>query len=104
MADEKLLSVSGLHASAGEASILKGLDLEMASGEVHAVMRKLVNRGFTVETPITGGPAHVTLFSRSDPVLETWGRYVVAARSVELRRISIGIAAEPAVSSRTAGG
>ena len=38
MSQASLLSIAGLHAEAGGEPILRGLDLEIAAGEVHAVM------------------------------------------------------------------
>ncbi len=33
-----VLSIKGLHASVGDREILRGLDLEVGAGEVHAIM------------------------------------------------------------------
>ena len=33
-----ILKISGLHASVGDKEILKGIDLEVKEGEVHAIM------------------------------------------------------------------
>ena len=38
MSEESLISIRNLHATAGEAEILKGIDLEIRVGEIHAVM------------------------------------------------------------------
>lgn len=38
MSDSHVLSVKGLRASVGDLEILKGIDLEIRSGEVHAIM------------------------------------------------------------------
>lgn len=35
---QPLLSIKGLTATAGELEILKGIDLEVYAGEVHAIM------------------------------------------------------------------
>ena len=38
MANDILLEIKGLHASVGEKEILKGIDLTIRKGEIHAVM------------------------------------------------------------------
>jgi len=53
---EVMLEVKGLHASAGEAEILKGIDLTVRRGEVHAVMGPNGSGKSTLAGALAGKP------------------------------------------------
>jgi Fe-S cluster assembly ATP-binding protein len=52
-----MLKISNLHAGAGGAEILKGLDLEVAPGEVHAIMGPNGSGKSTVANVLAGRPS-----------------------------------------------
>jgi Fe-S cluster assembly ATP-binding protein len=53
----KMLEIRGLHASAGGSEILKGIDLEIAAGEVHAVMGPNGSGKSTLSNVLAGHPS-----------------------------------------------
>ncbi len=53
-----LLKIEGLHASIGEKEILKGVDLEIRKGEVHAVMGPNGAGKSTLSAVLTGKPLY----------------------------------------------
>ena len=53
-----LLTVSDLHVSAGDRSIVSGLDLEIASGEVHAIMGPNGSGKSTLVNALMGHPSY----------------------------------------------
>ena len=53
-----LLKIDGLHASIGEKEILKGVDLEIRKGEVHAVMGPNGAGKSTLSAVLTGKPLY----------------------------------------------
>ena len=52
------LTIKDLHVSAGEKEILKGLSLEVSSGEIHAIMGPNGNGKSTLLQAIMGHPAY----------------------------------------------
>ncbi|MBJ22885.1 MAG: Fe-S cluster assembly ATPase SufC [bacterium] len=58
MSDTALLSIRNLHASAGETPILKGIDLEMRAGEIHAVMGPNGSGKSTLSNILVGKPGY----------------------------------------------
>ena len=59
MADNILLEIKGLHASIGDKEILKGIDLTIREGEVHAVMGPNGAGKSTLSAVLTGRPDYV---------------------------------------------
>ncbi|MCR5244077.1 MAG: Fe-S cluster assembly ATPase SufC [Bacteroidales bacterium] len=55
---EILLKINGLHASIGDKEILKGIDLEIRKGEIHAVMGPNGAGKSTLSSVLTGKPQY----------------------------------------------
>ena len=53
-----MLEIKGLHASAGEQEILRGIDLTVRAGEVHAVMGPNGSGKSTLAQVLAGNPAY----------------------------------------------
>lgn len=58
MSEESLISIRDLHATAGEAEILKGIDLEIQVGEIHAVMGPNGSGKSTLSNILVGKPGY----------------------------------------------
>ena len=58
MSEESLISIRNLHATAGEAEILKGIDLEIRVGEIHAVMGPNGSGKSTLSNILVGKPGY----------------------------------------------
>ena len=56
MANDILLEIKGLHASVGDKEILKGIDLTIRKGEIHAVMGPNGAGKSTLSSVLTGKP------------------------------------------------
>lgn len=59
MTSEPLLVIEGLHAGAGDTEIIKGLDLTVARGEIHALMGPNGSGKSTLASVLMGHPAYV---------------------------------------------
>jgi len=57
MSEEAMLEIQGLHARAGDAEILRGLDLVVGAGEVHAVMGPNGSGKSTLANVLSGRPS-----------------------------------------------
>ena len=53
-----MLEIKNLHARAGEKEILKGIDLTIADGEIHALMGTNGAGKSTLSNVIVGNPAY----------------------------------------------
>ena len=53
-----MLEIKNLHARAGEKDILKGIDLTIADGEIHALMGTNGAGKSTLSNVIVGNPAY----------------------------------------------
>ena len=58
MVNDILLDIKGLHASVGEKEILKGVDLTIKKGEIHAVMGPNGAGKSTLSSVLTGKPLY----------------------------------------------
>ena len=58
MSEESLISIRNLHATAGDAEILKGIDLEIRVGEIHAVMGPNGSGKSTLSNILVGKPGY----------------------------------------------
>ena len=62
-----LLSIRNLHATIGEREILKGINLEVNRGEVHAIMGPNGNGKSTLAGVVAGNPPRLPLRPSSSP-------------------------------------
>ena len=58
MSDARLVSIKNLHANAGDTPILKGIDLELRPGEVHAIMGPNGSGKSTLSNVLVGKPGY----------------------------------------------
>ncbi|MBB82737.1 MAG: Fe-S cluster assembly ATPase SufC [Deltaproteobacteria bacterium] len=58
MSDAPLVSIKNLHANAGDTPILKGIDLELRPGEVHAIMGPNGSGKSTLSNVLVGKPGY----------------------------------------------
>ena len=58
MSEEPLISIRNLHATAGETEILKGIDLEIRAGEIHAFMGPNGSGKSTLSNILVGKPGY----------------------------------------------
>jgi Fe-S cluster assembly ATP-binding protein len=58
MSDAPLISIRNLHASAGETPILRGIDLELRAGEIHAIMGPNGSGKSTLSNVLVGKPGY----------------------------------------------
>ena len=74
MANDILLQISGLHASVGDKEILKGIDLTIRKGEIHAVMGPNGAGKSTLSSVLAGKPS----FTVTQGSIEFMGRDLLA--------------------------
>jgi Fe-S cluster assembly ATP-binding protein len=58
MSEDSLISIRNLHATAGETEILKGIDLEIRAGEIHAIMGPNGSGKSTLSNILVGKPGY----------------------------------------------
>jgi Fe-S cluster assembly ATP-binding protein len=58
MSEESLISIRNLHATAGDTPILKGIDLEIRPGEIHAIMGPNGSGKSTLSNILVGKPGY----------------------------------------------
>ena len=58
MSEAPLVSIKNLHANAGDTPILKGIDLELRAGEVHAIMGPNGSGKSTLSNVLVGKPGY----------------------------------------------
>ncbi len=58
MSEEPLIRIRNLHATAGEVEILKGIDLEIRVGEIHAIMGPNGSGKSTLSNVLVGKPGY----------------------------------------------
>jgi len=58
MSEEPLISIRNLHAKAGDAEILKGIDLEIRAGEIHTLMGPNGSGKSTLSNVLVGKPGY----------------------------------------------
>ncbi|MCI5990562.1 MAG: Fe-S cluster assembly ATPase SufC [Candidatus Cryptobacteroides sp.] len=106
-----MLQVSGLHASVGDKEILKGIDLTIRKGEIHAVMGPNGAGKSTLSSVLTGKPSYtvtagsVTFLGRDllamSPEERSWaGIFMSFQYPVEIPGVSITNFMKTAVDSR----
>ena len=111
MTNDILLQVSGLHASVGGKEILKGIDLTIRKGEIHAVMGPNGAGKSTLSSVLTGKPSYtvtagsVTFLGRDllamSPEERSWaGIFMSFQYPVEIPGVSITNFMKTAVDSR----
>ena len=74
MANDILLQISGLHASVGDKEILKGIDLTIRKGEIHAVMGPNGAGKSTLSSVLAGKPSYTV----TEGSIEFMGRDLLA--------------------------
>lgn len=74
MANDILLQISGLHAAVGDKEILKGIDLTIRKGEIHAVMGPNGAGKSTLSSVLAGKPS----FTVTQGSIEFMGRDLLA--------------------------
>lgn len=79
MTDTPLLQIENLHASAGEHEILKGVDLTVNAGEIHALMGPNGSGKSTLANVLMGNP----VFTVTDGTVRYKGEDMTAARPTE---------------------
>ena len=80
MASEVILRIKNLHVSIEDTEILRGLDLEIRSGEIHALMGRNGSGKSTLANVLMGHPAYeitdgtIEFFGEDLVEMEPWER------------------------------
>ena len=75
MASEVILRINNLHVSIEDTEILRGLDLEIRSGEIHALMGRNGSGKSTLANVLMGHPAYESPMERSSFSVKIWSKW-----------------------------
>ena len=85
MASEVILRINNLHVSIEDTEILRGLDLEIRSGEIHALMGRNGSGKSTLANVLMGHPA----YEITDGTIEFFGENLVEMEPWERARAGL---------------
>ena len=75
MASEVILRINNLHVSIEDTEILRGLDLEIRSGEIHALMGRNGSGKSTLANVLMGHPAYEITDGTIEFSVKIWSKW-----------------------------